>query len=475
MAVRNTQTGQIIQDVSVADLNKQFQGAEVRGGWEDYSAPTNPNINANSPTNPVSSSTDYRAGLDANKSLAGDLSKTIQSATTYQETPEGLAAQKQLADMRANLGVVGDQEQARINAAGEAAGREYDPLIQGAQEEKRKGMPKAIIGAGERGGFMSTQFAGAAALAPTEGGTFVGEGGELNNIKSVYDMNINNLQAKKLAAIAQAKALSEQAIRTGKREDLSAAQDAFNEARQANQDSINLAQEKISAINNYQSMTQKQTTFNQEQEAYQGEKIANKMLTELTGDPYTDNQIIQNYANEGKIDVGTLRKSLIKIQDEQSFYKSSDLINFAKTVPAGETKEIKDPNTGRMYSIIGTEDPQTVQTVDDKGVIRIMDKMTMKVISQSAPGMGKTKTQASNVTINAVGGRTPVYKDGKQIGYQTYNDKTGKTSFASYDDKLYPSDASGKLPSGASLGTLSAGNPNDSGEDDFSGLFGTNP
>jgi len=133
-----------------------------------------------------------------------------------------------------------------------------------------------------------------------------------------------------------------------------------------------------------------------------------------------------------------------------------------KDTPAGEPRTIVDPNTGTTYTFEGTKDPDTYNTTSDDGTVRVFDKNTSKIISKTEPGAGKTKTQASSVTINAAGARTPVYKDGAQIGYQSYNDKTGKTSFTSFSHE-YNSSEEGILPSGSTLGTFAAGNPDKNG------------
>lgn len=139
-------------------------------------------------------------------------------------------------------------ELTQIEQAGQAAGAQYDPLIARAEEEKRKGMPKAVIAAGERGGFMNTQFAGRAALQATEGGDFVGAGGELESIKSAYDLNISDLQSRKAAAIEDAKASMSKFIRTGRAQDLDAAQKNYQLAQQAADRQFQQNQDKLNAV-----------------------------------------------------------------------------------------------------------------------------------------------------------------------------------------------------------------------------------
>ena len=69
-------------------------------------------------------------------------------------------------------------------------------MITEAEESKRQGMPKALINAGQRGGLMNSQFAGAAAAFATQGEDFFGAGGKLENVKSALDKNISALIKK---------------------------------------------------------------------------------------------------------------------------------------------------------------------------------------------------------------------------------------------------------------------------------------
>jgi len=131
------------------------------------------------------------------------------------------------------IGEMGDSDRQRIEEAGRTAGYQYDPLINQAQEQKRQGMPKAVIAAGERGGFMNTQFSGRAALQSTEGGDFIGAGGQLESIKSAYDLNISNLQVQKSRAIAEAKSNMQNFITTGQQRDFDNAVTKYKLAQDA--------------------------------------------------------------------------------------------------------------------------------------------------------------------------------------------------------------------------------------------------
>lgn len=231
-------------------------------------------------TNPVGSTNGIRDDINLVRSDANTLinnigdynslmSKQLENllkSSLYTETPQGKSDQAYLDDLRKSLGIFSSQEEEQIAQAGRGAYERYRPLITQAKEEKRKGMPKAVVGAGERGGFMNTQMSGVAALAPTEGGSFVGAGGELENIKSAYDANISNLESQAQAASLAAEAAARTAIKTGKREDYQLAQDAFDRAQKSSQEAIDLASEKSTAIANYLNQGYKGVEFAQGQE-----------------------------------------------------------------------------------------------------------------------------------------------------------------------------------------------------------------
>ena len=80
-----------------------------------------------------------------------------------------------------------------------------------------------------------------------------------------------------------------------------------------------------------------------------------------------------------------------------------------KELPEGQTQEIEDPNTGEIYTIRGlkSEDPdiKTIQSYNDAGELtitsyRLNPDGTFDIINQQTGGkIGKTKTQASSITL----------------------------------------------------------------------------
>lgn len=226
-------------------------------------------IGSNPSNNIVSSTYGIRAEENNNKVLANEagndiadmqasLLNTVAGLGTDSESTNALITEYNA--LRQNLGVDSNSEINAVNVAGKTAGQAYEPLIKQAEEEKRKGMPKALINAGERGGLMSTQFAGSAALAPTEGGTFVGVGGELENVKSAYDAQISNLKVKQQQAILEAQAAQRKANRTGRQEDLDALYKAIDLARSVDKEARDLTMQKVNFVNDYLKDQQAQIT-----------------------------------------------------------------------------------------------------------------------------------------------------------------------------------------------------------------------
>jgi len=142
------------------------------------------------------------------------------------------------------------QDEGQVNAAGNTAGLEYDSRIAQAREEKRQGMARATIGAGERGGFMNTQFAGIGALMPTEGDTFVGTGGELSRIQDQYSLTIAELENAKQVAIQKAKSAEREYIKTGRRQAYDDLLKYTSEARATADQQIQQANAKTTALLN---------------------------------------------------------------------------------------------------------------------------------------------------------------------------------------------------------------------------------
>jgi len=244
----STATGMPSDVQEVTDISG-FGGMEIPTGIANAVSLTKPtgvtpfNVNTNPDNEIVGNSKDVRNQFQKLQNELNSL-KTQQSNQFNQIGALNTQAQ--------NIGATSFDEEQRIKQAGISAGRQFDPLIMKAQEEMRQGMPKAVIGAGERGGFMNTQFAGIGALLPTQGAGFVGAGGKLEGIRSAYSLNISTLEAQKQTAIAQAEDAMRNFIRTGKQQDLTNAQNNFKLAQDASKQQSDLVNQMTTSLINTQ-------------------------------------------------------------------------------------------------------------------------------------------------------------------------------------------------------------------------------
>ena len=134
-----------------------------------------------------------------------------------------------------------------IEAAGKAAGAQFDSAIGQARVDRKNILASDIVRAGGRGGFESTQQAGIAAIQrtdPTNGEAFVGQGGQLDESRQTLDRNISLLIAKQQQAIAAAKSAERKYIKTGKREDYNDSLNLIKLANDMENDKQSMANEK---------------------------------------------------------------------------------------------------------------------------------------------------------------------------------------------------------------------------------------
>lgn len=395
------------------DETQEVGELEYKALQEDFAA-TQRNAQAPAPvpppTTPVASTTGLReeeAGVKAKageglKSLAdfdamsSELVGSLSKIQPYSMTAEGAEAKAQLDTLRKQIGIITEQEQEQIRQAGVAEGAKYDPLIEEARASKRQGLAKAVVAGGERGGFMNTQIAGVSALAPTEGGTFVGSGGELNQIQGIYDRNINNIQAAKIAAISQAQAAARQAIRTGKETDYKLFQDAYDRAQQTSREELALVNEKMQAISNFETMKKARI---------------NTALDELSTITATGTEIPEdlkavldeNYG-EGFVDK---YKELLKTQqeaasEEELIKSQKTLVDMLAKIPEDRTFKIgdveytgmkeTDPKKG-LYSFTETSANGTVTQVvtrlnPETGKMEIVGQLNLGAIGKPMRGGG---------------------------------------------------------------------------------------
>lgn len=241
---------------------------------------------------------------------------------------------------------------AAIDAAGEAAGLEYNPLITAAQDEQRTGMAKAVVTAGQRGGLMNTQFAGeaAAVLTPeakaalqtlknqgfdvqTPGNeSWVGKGGELANIRDVYSANISKIQVLQKQAIAAARSAAMKYQRDGRIENYNLAKDLYEQAKGLINDSNDLKIQQAEAERNAKAdaRAEKATQLNLDEFDFEKTKYAYELANpeiktstrELMGADGLMHAILYNTANGATIaDMGATENIT---SDMQKKYKDVD-------------------------------------------------------------------------------------------------------------------------------------------------------
>lgn len=291
---------------------------------------------------------------------------------------------------------------AAIDAAGAAAGEEYNPLIIAAQEEQRQGMGKAVVTAGQRGGLMNTQFAGSAAAVLTPEArqaletlkaqgfdvqlpgneSWVGKGGELENIRNVYSANISKIQALQKQAIAAARSAAMKYQRDGKIENYNIAKDLYDQAKGLIKDSNDLKIQQAEAERNARNDARAKTTsdYNIMKDVPLGQSVT------VNGETFTG----------------------IAVPDAtKSFFSGSDIVALMKALPEGTSQVMTDPNTGTEYTITGLskEQPDYLTATDDKGNMTFIDKNNLQAV-KTIKGIGKTKTQAANVTLNLTQGQS---------------------------------------------------------------------
>mgnify|MGYP001596594480 CR=1 FL=1 len=319
---------------------------------------------------PTSSTIGKREDEDITRAEAGEtgddlikMEEDILAQTTFGASDAGqkaeTALQNSLSKFTAGLSA---NELAQIESEARVAGAEFAPLISQAIEEKRRQLPKSVIAAGERGGFLSTQFAGAAAVEPIVGDTFAGIGGQLANIEDAYNKAISDLKVRQLQSMETARIAARKAVRTGRKEDLDLARKIFDDAK--------------------------------------SDFSAGQKLTRDKADT------IAKIREEGRAEAKEKREA----EKKEAFFKGSDIVSIMKTLPEGQTISLTDPGTGVQYMIKGISgtDAKIKQYsfTDDKGNVTIVNfdpaanEGKGGVIGTTViPDVGKSKTPPISIII----------------------------------------------------------------------------
>lgn len=393
----------------INDLNNAYN----RGGGQTATDKANidyamKNYGWKPPTNPVQSTDPIiKDEIDIRNKATSDLNQ-MRSSDPYLQAMydsinkfdvnsivnQGQSNIKELEDAARRLGIFSPDEEAQIRAAGENALAEFTPILNEAMEEKRQGMPKATISGGERGGFMNTQIAGAAALMPTEGGDWAGYGGELERVKSIYDNNISQIKAKAQQAKIAAEAAARNAIRTGKQSDYDILSDLKEKALSYSKMALDLNNEKISVLSNFEKLTQARTTFGNTQQDRILAQIVPAITPMLTGDETKDMATVKEFADKYGLDINALLGAINTygtdsegLNDYPSSYQEWELAGGQ----AGTGKTYADwINKGESENL----SPEKIQEANDtkSELIRLATELKNNPYLKTATGMSSILT-----------------------------------------------------------------------------------
>jgi hypothetical protein len=326
--------------------------------------------------NPTTSWTYMGDGMWKNFRTGEQRSATSTTATTdiagftpFTETPAGQGDLENLKQINASLGFLTAEEEAAIAAQAEREGLKYDTLIAQAIEQKRQGVSSGTIRAGQRGGFESTQMAGAAALAPTVGGTFIGQGGELEKVKSAYDLNISNLETQKQQAIAAAKAALRDAKLTGKTDSYNRAVKLYELAEKSHNDAIDYAAKKVEALKAAQNLSTETVKTNLDNLSYAakaGIKVPSNVSDAL--DQYFGAGFTKGYQSVAE-------QAAKADTSEKQIELTKSIVDILAKVPAGQEIQIGDAtytgfssdNGNKVFKEVDNSGNVTFLTVDPEG------------------------------------------------------------------------------------------------------------
>ena len=334
-----------------------------------------------------------------------DADNAIGDAEAGTESPN--AVLERLGAERERINTTTQTELDSIEQAGEDAGAAYQSIVDEQEENRKQTMASEVVRAGEKGGFLSTQQAGTAALLATDGKkgeAFVGTGGALDRKRQTLDRAVALAKAKQQEAIANAKAARSTAITSNKREDYQLAVDSAKLAQDFKNDAEDLKLKKRQ-LELSESAEDRAWNADTRANSAEGRDAAGFALDQAT--KYFN--IVKDLKEGETIVVGDITFEGLKTSDVKPFWTSSAIVSLAKEIPVGETRYVDDPALGRIpIEGLQTNDPsvKSVQSYDDAGNLTITSYKlnadgSMDITGQSVGGkVGKTKTQASNVTLN---------------------------------------------------------------------------
>lgn len=316
--------------------------------------------------------------------------------------------------------ILTDMDLQRIDSAGNAAGAMYDAPIERAKEAARQGTAKATVGGGERGGFMNTQYAGQSALTETQGGNWVGRGGELSRIKGELDSNITALESARINAIQTAREAARAAIMSGKRQDLDDAKALADMAVKAAEAKEAAVTKRIDVMAQLDTLNRERVEFSQGQEDRSMDKL--QELAKLGIDVPVEfaKQIESKYGVGFVEDYLTANNLAKQTKDQKAQLEAFDKVTqILSRVPEGTTIKIGDAT----YKGYKEADPntRTFSEEDNAGNVTYItiDESTGEIISKASGGkIGKAVRSGGS---GGGGGNVTVSDESQMV-----NKKTGE-------------------------------------------------
>lgn len=397
-----------------SSLDSFLQSEQKKYGVTPTTETTTPKITSEIPEPTKIDLTDYKVAQEATQ-------KAIDEAKTAREAYLKASSE---------TGVLTAEDKASIEEAGKKAAEAYDVKIRAAQEEKRQQMARDLIGAGQAGGLMSTQFAGVGAFAQTFGGTFVGAGGLLGRLEDQYSTAIAELQSAQEQAKFNAEQAKEQAIKTGKKEDLDRMYQAYQVMNDVVEQQNTLAQQK----------------FDEAQALYDVQRYekedATATIKSLADAGYTADDVPESYATaierSANMPTGYVKQYLKLSEDTKKAQSIKDANENANTLidlfnKTGTTGKISINGVDYTYEGYDEAGMQKGQEVDDNGLLTswTVDKYGNKTVT---PVGYIGKTQGGTIEKADDGTLWNVSKDGKTMTRVTVG--TSQSSFAS----IFPPD-----------------------------------
>ena len=272
--LKNPTTGKIIGVGN--DFFEQYGQDLADNGFNPVSGADafKPDVVDNESDNIVTSTQDDRDDVTL---TSQDADNAIGDAEAGTESPNSVL--ERLNAERERINTTTQTELDSIEQAGEDAGAAYQSIVDEQEENRKQTMASEVVRAGEKGGFLSTQQAGTAALLATDGKkgeAFVGTGGALDRTRQTLDRAVALAKAKQKEAIANAKYARGQAIKTGKKEDYQMAVDLAKLAQEFKNDAddLNIKKQQLAL-----SISAEDRAWNADERAWRADERAGEKFT----------------------------------------------------------------------------------------------------------------------------------------------------------------------------------------------------